>query len=399
MTLSITDAATVHPDRVALIADSHSLTFAQLADRVHADASSPSTALSIYRALERREPLILVHPRLTDAERAQLPALGDLPAECAFAMFTSGSSGAPKAVMLSRDNLLASAAASGERLGWRDDDRWLCPIPLAHVGGLSVVTRCLIARRCAVLGELADLREHTATIASVVPAQLARLLDTDAPAHLRAVLVGGAPLSGSLRGAALARGYPVRTTYGMTEACSQIATQADPTEPGVGRPLSSVEVDTSDGRLRVRGASVMMGYANAPSPFDLDGWFNTGDLGHVDEAGFLHITGRADDLIITGGENVNPSEVEAALLAIPGVEDACVFGVPDDTWGHIVAAAIVAAETPCDDRVSAGLESALASFKRPRRLCYVSEFARTASGKVDRAAIATVATPRLRTLR
>ncbi len=405
--LSISDAALEAGDRVGLIVGDESLSFAALAERAAAVDIAPTlvadrsvdTAVAIYAALERRMPLVLIHPRLTAAERARLPRLDALPDGGAFALFTSGSTGAPKAVVLSRANLLAAADASAARLGWCDGDRWLCPIPLAHVGGLSVLSRCLIARQWEVLGDLDDLRRHRATIASVVPTQLARLAEARCPPHLRIALVGGARLHGPVRDRAVAAGYPVRATYGMTEACSQVATQAASDEPGVGRPLDGLEVDATGGRIRVRGPSVMLGYAGATSGLDDDGWLDTGDLGHVDDRGFLHVTGRADDLIVTGGENVHPSEVEDALTALADIDAACVFGVPDDEWGAVVAAAVVAPAPPDDAALSAHLRAVLAPFKLPRRLCYVDDLARSASGKVDRRATMRAALAHLRPLR
>jgi O-succinylbenzoic acid--CoA ligase len=392
MTLSIFDAAESHGDRVALVGGGREYRFAELAEMARrAPAQSTliaertvDTAVAIYKALARAATLTLVHPRLTDAERSALPPP---PSRGGIAVYTSGSTGAPRPVAITPVMLASSAAASAAHLGWRDGDRWLCPIPLAHVGGLSVVTRCLIARQCAVLGDAtADtIARERVTIASVVPAQLARLVDGDAPPRLRAVLVGGAAASPELVARARVRGYSVLATYGMTETASQIATER---EPGAGMiPLPGMHVRIESGRIFVRGPAVAG-----------RGWLDTGDLGELDARGRLTVHGRADDVIVTGGENVHPLEVERALAAIPGVAEACVFGVPDPTWGQVVAAALVAAPAPDDGAIARALAHTLAPFKRPRRLCYLDALGRTPSGKIDRAATARAATPSLRTL-
>jgi O-succinylbenzoic acid--CoA ligase len=397
VSLSILDAARDHADRIGLIAGGVAYRFDELAERTRAAAAQPSvvgeldvdTVVAIYAALENDWDTALIHPRLTSAERAALPP----PTGAGIIVYTSGSTGAPKAVALTPEMLRASAAGSAAHLGWHDGDRWLCPIPLAHVGGLSVITRCLLARSCAVLGDIDDIESTRATIVSIVPTLLARMIERKAAPQLRAVLVGGAPCTPGLLAQARRRGYPVLATYGMTEACSQIATERT---PGGGlEPLINMQVRTDDDHIRVRGPAVAAATATAA---DAGGWLDTGDLGHLDDRGRLHVIGRADDLIITGGENVHPAEVESALLALPGVREALVFGVPDETWGQIVAAALVAAQPLDNAALRQYVASKLASHKRPRRVCYLDALPRTASGKTDRAAAARRAVPELRNL-
>ncbi len=373
--LSIFDAAEQAGDPIGLIDGDSEYSFAQLADLTsqstvaHRIAAEPGvdTVVAVYSALAAHRTITLIHPRLTRAEREELPP----PAKGAgIVVYTSGSSGTPKPVLLTDEMLLASARASAANLAWRDGDRWLCPLPLAHVGGLSVITRCLIARRCAVLRDVDSLRGIT--LASVVPVQLTRMIEADAPPSLRAVLVGGASVGPALLARARERGFPVLATYGMTEACSQIATER---APGDGlQPLAGMELRFDAGRIFVRGPAV------AGSD-----WVDTGDLGELDDHGRLKVHGRADDLIVTGGENVHPLEVERALLALPGVAEACVFGTPDDRWGEIVTAAVVAKAAP--DELRRQLERRLAPFKVPRRFEVVDALPRTPSGKIDRAAI------------
>jgi O-succinylbenzoic acid--CoA ligase len=342
------------------------------------------TVARIRELIRRRRPFVPIHPRLTAAERDALrPDLAAIPDGTLAVLYTSGTSGRPKGAILSRAAFIAAARASAARLGWRDDDRWLCSLPLAHVGGLSVLVRCLLARRPFVLGRgdrvAEDLAAHRATIVSLVPAQLARLLDAgwDPPPWLRLVLLGGAAAPPRLLERAASAGVPVVTTYGLTEACSQVATQI-PGAPGAGcgPPLPGVSVRIAeDDRIEIDGPTLFSGYLG--EPLRPPGWFATGDFGRLDAGGNLHVLGRRTDLITTGGENVYPAEVEAYLDA-RGVS-ACVFGVADETWGEIVAAAVTA---PVDPASLADL----APFKRPRRLAVVDALPLTAGGKPDRAA-------------
>ena len=246
-----------------------------------------------------------------------------------------------------------------------------------------------------------------------------RWLDADregALSRLRAVLVGGAATSTALRARCASRRVRALATYGLTEACSQVTTQRLPPDgapfavlEGSGPPLAGVEVSLRDeaghevtvgavGRVFVRGASVMTGYWRHPP---LAGaWLDTGDLGSFDAERSLHLHARRTDLIVTGGENVYPAEVEHALLEIDGISSAMVFGVPDEAWGQVVAAAIVRARTIDDERawrsaVKAALAARLASHKRPRRVCVVDALPLRATGKVDRAEGVRAFTPRL----
>jgi O-succinylbenzoic acid--CoA ligase len=324
-------------------------------------------------------------------------------------------------VVLSRRAFLAAASASAANFGWQSDDRWLLCLPLAHIGGLSVVTRCLIARRPVVLGgpaqpgESSEQRLARAIVSgrprllSLVPTQLSALLQLEPrfelPARVRVILTGGAAAPPSLLAACAERGWPVLTSYGMTEACSQIATErpgsAAPAERGCGWPLPGVELRLSAGAIQVRGPTLLSGYLlGSATPFDAEGWFTTGDLGRFDATGQLHVLGRIDQMIITGGENVAPAEVEAALAACPGVLEACVFPVPDPHWGQLVVAGL---RLQCDadpelllDGVRRELERRLAPFKRPRRYALADAFVYGPTGKLDRRATAQVLSPALR---
>jgi O-succinylbenzoic acid--CoA ligase len=219
------------------------------------------------------------------------------------------------------------------------------------------------------------------------------------------VLLGGDAAPPPLIAEAAARDVPVVLTYGMTETCSQIATARPGDRPrgggAVGPPLAGVEVRIVRGEIHVRGASIFSGYLPGEGvalPFLKGGWFPTGDRGFLDDAGTLHVTGRTRDVIVTGGENVDPREIELALLAHPAIVDVCVFGVADERWGEIVAAAIVldVAEAPLPlaaiARYAAGR---LAPHKRPRRVALVGALTLNGSGKVDRRAVALATAARL----
>ncbi len=428
--LSIFAAAREAGDRPALDADGRVLTFAALAAlvRERIDASGtlwrdgePSTLtgaatvdalVALYAHLEMRTPVLLLHPRLTAPERDEQEAAaaraGPLPhAKAAAIIYTSGTTGTPRAAVLSRGALEASAAASAANLGWKADDRWLLCMPIAHVGGLSIVTRCLVARRCVVLTPKFDaqrlpsvIADRRVTLASFVPAMLARALDAHpewrAPPHLRAILVGGAALPAALLRRAVERGFPVLPSYGLTESCAQIvavpyAARRDPAEYGSGMPLAGVQARIVDGRIQVRGPMLMAGYWNGPSLAPGE-WFDTGDIGEIDARGCVHVHARRTDLIVTGGENVYPAEVERALEAMPGIRAAGVFGVASDEWGQEVAAALVAsAAPPRDFDLALHVVARLAPHKRPRHVCYVSELPHSAGGKLDRAALAACA--------
>jgi o-succinylbenzoate---CoA ligase len=323
--------------------------------------------------------------------------------------------------MLPRSAILASADASARNLGWEPHDRWLACMPLCHIGGLSILTRCLLARVPVVLEPRFDpravleaIRRDEATLLSVVPTMLQALLDEDSQnllARPRAVLVGGAAAPDALLDECARRGVMALTTYGLTEACSQVTSQAprDPftREPGSGRPLPGVELQIAlpeseaqapsgaVGRIQIRGPTRMRAYfpRGGPPPgeplpeLDRAAWLDTGDLGALDEEGRLHVYARRTDLIVTGGENVYPAEVERVLGAVPGVLRALVFGVPDDRWGHVVAAAIVLdpARPASDVTLADELRARLASHKRPRRICFVDALPVAPSGKLDRA--------------
>lgn len=355
-------------------------------------------------------------PRPVTPPRGSPPAPATLPG--AAVLWTSGTSGAPRAILLTGRAFEANAAASAARLGLEASDRWMASLNPAHVGGLALILRAALLGSAVVplprfdMAELlAGMEEAGVTHASLVPTQLHRVADAleggrSAPASLRAVLLGGAAAPPPLVRAAGVRGVPVAVTYGLTEATSQVATatpeesQADPASPG--RPLDCVELRVDpDGGLHVRGPTLAAGRLQAEDDgadggfrvaplVDRDGWLDTGDMGRLDEEGRLHVTGRRSDRIISGGVNVDPMEVEGVLLAHPSVVEAAVVGVSDPEWGERVVAAVALRSDgpfPGAEALSAYLKGRLAGPKRPKELRVVQALPRNANGKVDRAAV------------
>ena len=324
-----------------------------------------------------------------------------LPPDTALVVETSGSTGRPKGVMLTHGNMTAAVAASRARLGLEAGDAWLCCLPLHHIGGLSILYRCAEAGARVVLHDgfdaahvLSDTIEKSVSHISLVPAMLAKLIEAGPPPPgLRRVLVGGAALDGGLAGRAVARGWPLVVTYGMSETASQLATLpgigAGWTPGQVGKPLDGFEVSIrDDGRIRVRGPAVMAGYADPQGSLgvglDADGWFTTGDLGLL-EGGELTVLGRADGALTSGGATFHPEEVERLLTRCPGIRDAAVIGVPDPVWGDRVTALVVSDWT--EEAILAWCRDHVPGARRPRAVVKVSSLPRTGLGKLNRAAL------------
>jgi len=403
-------AARTHPDRPAV----NELPYGALFARARAAAAGFPRGARVGLALPPGEDFVValhaallagalavpVDPRLTKAERPEVDVLIDTPQRGrvrathsapapahgldrpAILVHTSGTTSAPRPVELTYGNWLWSALGSATALGVAPDERWLCTLPLSHVGGLSILLRSAIYGTTAIVHErfdtervLAALRDPGGpTVVSLVPTTLARLLDAGLrrPPSLRWALLGGAPLPEPLLARAAEAGVPVAPTYGLTEACSQVTT--------FGAPLfcTSVELDAG-GEILVRGPTV--------SPSVSDGVLRTGDLGAFAEDGTLTIVGRKADTIVTGGENVAPAEVEGVLETYPAILEAAVVGRADPEWGEAIVAlvrlrpgAMVRVEqlrTHCAAR--------LARFKLPKAYIIIEEpLPRTASGKLVR---------------
>ena len=341
----------------------------------------------------------------------------DVPASAtALLAFTSGTTGLPKGVPLSNTNLLSSIRAAMLAWRWDADDTLVHALPMSHQHGLGGVHATLLAGSRAVIhsrfdpGPLAGAVEaERATIMFAVPAIYRRLVDdpavrTPSFASLRLAISGSAPLSPALFGrAAEFLGTEPLERYGTTETGLDTSNPYEGSrKPGtVGLPLPGVESAISgpdgepleageNGEIVFRGPQVFGGYADpkdSVSAFYPGGWFRTGDIGRVDPSdGFLTITGRAKEVIITGGLNVYPREVELALETHPGVEAAAVVGVPSERWGEEVVAFVVASSIagPSDDELSAFARERLAAYKCPKRVLSVDELPVNAMGKLDR---------------
>ena len=427
------------PDRTALLADGDEVTYAQLeaeatwvARRLaaHGVRRGSTAALTMHG---RREQVVLAHalmkvgatllplsPRLTAAERAaivaaeepivdlddpglltqteaDMPLLGehDMDDVCARVL-TSGSTGAPRPVGLTYGNFLWNAVGSGFNIGVDPADRWLCCVPLSHIAGLGIVMRSVIYGTAAVIHDgfdidrvAASLEEDGITLVSLVTTMLTRLLDVGADlSGPRAILVGGGPVPQEPLEEAIARGATVVQTYGLTETCSQVTTLAPADSRrklgSAGRPLLTTHLRIApDGEILIQGPTV------APGRADEGGWLHTGDLGEIDDEGFLYVRDRMDDLIVSGGENVVPAEVEAVLLRHPAVADAAVVGREDPEWQQAVTAVVVleggAEATP--EELRRHCAESLAGFKVPKRVELVESLPRTSSGKVMRRAL------------
>ena len=315
-------------------------------------------------------------------------------------VFTSGSTGRPKAVRLTHANLEASADASAEHLRHRPDDIWYCSLPLYHVGGLSIPIRSARQRASVALepgfdpGRAASLmRDGHVTLGSLVPTMLRAVLSAEPGPYrgVRAVLVGGGPTPQSLLDEAAEAGLPVLPTYGMTETSSQVATLplGDALHPTVSAvPVPGAEIRIGErGVVEVRGPMVSPGYLDGTDRAPGD-WFRTSDAGEIRD-GRLYVLGRVDDVIVTGGENVHPTEVESVLSQCDGVIDVAVVGVPHARWGEEIVAVVEGTAGP--GQLERHARYHLAGYKVPKRWLVVDALPRLSVGKVDRQAAAELA--------
>jgi O-succinylbenzoic acid--CoA ligase len=406
-------AAQKRPDRLAVEADDGRLTYRELHARadalarrldvvpgqaVQAPARASLELAVLLHALPRRaaalEPLPAAEaaPPLPLADRGSgHPRHEHSPEAIHTVIRTSGTTGEPKLVRLTHRNHAASATAAADAVGAEPGDRWLCPLPLHHVGGLNILVRSAIHGTTAVLHGRFDparvralLEAGELTLVSMVPTMLARLRDAGlrATPGLRAVALGGGPVPAGLLEWAARQSIPVMPVYGMTETCSQVVAGIP------GRVLRGAEVRLAeDGEILIRGDMV------APGARAADGWLHTGDRGRLDAGGLLHVEGRIKELIVTGGENVAPVEVEQALLAHPAVTDAGVAGVPDEVWGEAITAFVVLTAPVAEGELEAWVRARLEPFKVPKAIHTLPELPRNAAGKLLRERLTRVSRP------
>ena len=426
------------PERVALVADGIATTYTEL--EVEAQhAARRLTAYGVRRGATvamtmrgGREQVVLIHalmktgsilmplsPRLSPEERsralkqskasvdldepdrltqteADMPLLGEHDMEDIHChILTSGSSGTAHTVGLTYGNHLFSAMGSAYRIGVDPEDRWLCALPLSHISGLSIVMRSVIYGTTMVLHDgfdvdrvAASIPEENISVISMVSTMLLRLLDAGADLSApRAILVGGGPVPKAALERALDQGANVIQTYGLTETCSQVTTlevsDSRRKVGSVGRPLLTSHLRILDGEILVQGPTV-----STPA-LDSDGWLHTGDVGRIDDDGFLFVDGRIDEMIITGGENVVPAEVEDVLVQHPEILEAAVVGRPDPEWQQAVSAVVVLRNGGSIDigDVKDHCAGLLASYKVPKTVEVVESLPRTPSGKILRSSL------------
>jgi O-succinylbenzoic acid--CoA ligase len=324
-------------------------------------------------------PTVLVSPQGWRRVRSGRPADPGV----ALIVPTSGSSGRPRLVELTRAAVEAAVASSLRALAADAGDGWVSCLPFAHIGALLVLLRGVLGGAPLLFrapGELEPVAGFP--FVSVVPTQLVRALDAGVDLRgYRALLVGGGGVDAALRSRLDAAGAPCVGTYGLTQSCGGIVYDGTPL-PGV-----SVRIDEG-GEIQLGGPTLLRGYRDGSAAgLTADGWLPTGDAGRLDGDGRLHVHGRLDDLIVTGGENVWPGDVEAALRSHPAVTDCAVFGRPDPSWGQRVVAAVV----PRDRAVPPTLEelrdhvgALLGRHQAPRELVLVESLPRTALGKLQR---------------
>jgi O-succinylbenzoic acid--CoA ligase len=428
-------SASATPHRIALIAGGERFDFAALEQRAAAVARrlaglgvergdrvailldvSADYVVLLHALMKLGAAAVPLDPRLTEPERnARLDQVGPRLVVNEFAavidaaesdrplldavdlssvhciIHTSGTQGMPKPVELTYSNHLWSAFGSAVRIGVDPADRWLCCLPLYHVGGLAIILRSAIYGTAAVVERFDPekiarvIADERVSLASLVGTTLQRLLDAGADLEaLRCVLLGGGPVAADTLGAALEAGVPAAPTYGLTEAASQVTTlppgEAASRPGSAGPPILPAEVRIENDIVLVRGANV------APGELGPDGWLRTGDLGRIDDDGHLHPFGRADDVIVTGGENVLPEEVEQALRSHPAVADAAVGSREDAEWQHAVVAVVVPRDgvRVSHAELSAFCRERLAPYKVPKEIRFTSTLPRDEQGKLRR---------------
>ncbi len=334
-------------------------------------------------------------------------------------MYTSGTTGHPKGVIQTYGNHWWSATGSALNLGLQENDCWLCAVPLFHISGYSILMKCIIYGMKIVLHEkfdaektLQDIDSEHVTIMSVVGSTLIRVIEQlhedKLPDYFRCMLLGGGPASLSLLEECVVKNVPVYQTYGMTETSSQIVTLSPEDSirklGSAGKPLfpSQLKVLADDtreaaaceaGEITVKGPNVTSGYLNRndASRKDIqDGWLHTGDIGYLDEEGFLFVLDRRSDLIISGGENIYPAEIEGVLTSHPAVMDAGVIGREDDKWGRVPAAFIVKKAPVTSDELLQFCKEKLAKYKIPKHFYFIDEIPRNASKKILRRELRTL---------
>ena len=346
---------------------------------------------------------------LSNLDKTQIQKINFDKDKTAVVIFTSGSTGTPKGVELSFNNLFKNAEIGDQVLGQGNNQRWLASLPFYHIGGFSIITRTLhygaslIIPGSLKIDDLAfAIKNQKPTFVSFVSTQLNRLIENNIKpnSELKTVLLGGGFIDSKLVEKALEQGWKITKVYGSSETSSFVtANKIENLQSkldSVGKALSPNEIkivdsdgkslpQNSSGEIVVKSEAVMKGYLNNSEETSSklkNGYYFTGDIGHIDEEGFLFIEARRSDLIISGGENVNPVEVEKEILKYNGISDCAVIGIPDKTWGHIVAAAIVTNDKNMNvENLKEFLSKSLAGFKIPKIIKELESLPKTSTRK------------------
>lgn len=343
----------------------------------------------------------------------------DEPQKIAGYFLTSGSTGLPKIVPIKRRQVLFAAASSSKNFKPSDNKYWLLCLPLNHVGGINVIYRSLLYHSAIYLmpsfdeEKIRDLLHHKESfeVASMVPTMLVKLMEDSffrVHFNFKAILLGGGPITMDLINRCLTRGLPIVCSYGMTETCAQIAANPMLQPSGMYIPKKSVgtifepnEIEirnennesvlyNESGHIWLRGPQIFDGYLDDSineNFFDEDGWFYTGDYGHINRKGQLFIENRRTDLIITGGENVNPVEVEEVLNSFSSIKESAVVGIPDKKWGQKITAFLVLnnnKEKLNKQEIENGLKRSLRGFKIPKEFVIINKLPKTSTHKIKR---------------
>ena len=333
------------------------------------------------------------------------------PNKTALILFTSGSSGKPKAVELTFSSLINSAKIGNEFLNQTRDDRWLASLPFYHIGGFSIFFRALMFGTVLIIPPdlkieslIEEIQSHRPTLTSLVSTQMKQLIDNKIKPNneSRHVLLGGGVISSNLMREALQLGWKVCKVYGSTETSSFVtvlSTDEFTLKPeSVGKAIFPNEIFILDeeenelpadteGEIVVKSPALMKVYLYDDETTKQklrNGLYFTGDIGYKDEDEYLYVVNRRSDLIVSGGENVNPAEVEEAIMKFPKVKEVCAFGIDDVTWGQKIAAAIVPKQNQQFkiDELKDFMKDKIASFKIPKGIYFVDELPRTELGKV-----------------
>ena len=379
------------PARVFIETPDVTLTFGEIADAV---MDRPVHGIEVVRPrldIQSVIDLLAVMSKGSAVVTGNVETAAIDPSDAASVLFTSGTSGRPKGVRLTIHNWEAAANASMQHLGHGTADTWLLALPLHHVAGLSILMRSAYAGGAVRMlpgfdpVAFATHLRRGVSVVSMVPTMLSRVLDVDPGPYdgLKAVLLGGGPIPDRVLDRAGAAGLPVLPTYGLTETAGQVAT-LKPEAPleNKAHPLPGVDIRIDpDERIAVRGPMLSPGYVGEPDRGAED-WLVTGDLGTIDDEGALRVTGRADTIIVSGGENIDPAVVEATLLRVEGVQEALVAGLTSEEWGMEAVCLYVGQANPA--QVETALRQILPVFMIPKRWRQVAGLPMTPMGKPDR---------------